>query len=662
MKNFSSSVTSLLFLFIPLCASAEDDYYIPGRPITLGMTVDCETDEPCAGRLSMWYMGNLNLNTPPILEADPGIGPCVPTKLPLNRFEVACPFSTPGFTYPNLAVTFGTSPDGVNKHVRQDSSVIDENGTHIGAFAMPPRAKTSPNVKERYFLYNTSRPVPRKITVSNQGPSSSDRFEFFFFGTDSIMFPHNQPPGVTYYNDQFVTLKFDSRNNPAGYLRPGGQKIFTINVQPDGIHKQIPFVYPFTGQIHSYSLPQPEKFKFYLVNTTNIPSGAVVAAGIVIGAVEASHSSNGRSSNSRSSNNGRSANHQQDNLQSASFDPTDTSLTAYVIMGSPSYNRDISYDLIPISASANSANTTFQLSVSGKGTSISDIKHNEHYLTCTQAHSALVSCTLLPHVKIADLVPDVVTMTVKFTDSTDYLDTQVNVVKGSAHYAFGSQRISISAENDGLPNGSYRNSCKSIKWDDNSATLQAQCTNEKKQWITSAIDYFNACWQGGSDYGLLPPPGLSNTKGQLTCVAKNPIPGGSWVSNCKNPGYDGATLSASCMDADGANYRNTKINVGVACTANYKIPFPSGIPSVSNLNGKLACELPNFTPEMHSHCTFDNNWNGIDTLTAVCNGVTSSFSGDQYQKSCVYRTPLTVMPDNKIGCKFSIRSDNLIHG
>ncbi|MGI9280621.1 MAG: hypothetical protein ACR2PX_13515 [Endozoicomonas sp.] len=631
-----------------LGASAFDDDYIPGRLVTLGVTYDCEQDQnPCTGQLFDRYIGNLNLNKVPIVEAGVGIGPCAPKKLANNRFEIACPLEVPPVSSSTVSVTFSTFPDGLNQDVRQDTTIIDEDGTHIGAFIMPPKAEISPDVKKRYFLYNSSSPGSKQITVSNEGPSSANRFVFFFFGNDNISFPHAQPPGVTYYHDEMITFDFKEINNPAEYIHPGGQKTFAINVQPDGAQKQIPYIYSFTGQINSLALPQPKKFKFYLVNTSNIPTGAAIAAGIIIGAVESKHSSE---------NDSLAGSHQEKLLSNAS-DPTDTSLTVHVIMGSPSYSRDISYDLVPISTAQSPAGTTFLLSVSGSGVTISDLEFDKHTLNCTKTHSQALSCSLLADARITDIVLNALRTTVEFTDNTDSIETQVKVEKGGASFSFGSQRINISVENDGLPNGPYRSSCQDIKWDHNSAMLQAQCTNESKQQITSSIDYFNACWQGGDDYGELPPPGLTNNNGQLTCMVNNPAPGGSWVTNCKDPIYDGTTLTAFCMDADGGSYHKSSVRVRAACVANYKIPLPTGIPTISNQNGHLECDLQNFTSDMQSHCTFNSQWNGIDTLSAECNGVTSSFSGDQYKNTCIDGTPLTVQSDNKIGCEFSIQPD-----
>ncbi|WP_153301561.1 CVNH domain-containing protein [Endozoicomonas arenosclerae] len=596
--------------------------------------------------MTLKYTGPLDLKNAPRVTPGPGIGPCQQSMPPDHSFLLVCPFTILPDTESILSVEFDTDPNGLNESVEQIATVEDEEGPSTETFEMPPRPKISPLVKNRYLFYNTSLATPKEIIAGNEGPSSADWLQLYFFGNDKILFPETQPEGITYFHDGMIAFFLDSRGNPADYLKPGGEKNVTFKVQPSGSFAQIPFVYKFLVMTHQPSNHQVQRFPLYLVNTTNIPSGGAVAAGIVVGAIEGSHHSKVKQSTCSS----------LEVCEPSLSDPTDTSLNTFVIMGSPDYNRDISFDLVPMSSHQDSAKTTFQITAAGNGVSISGIKFNDQYLTCSETHSPTVSCTLLSDVKVTDVVTDVLTATTGFTGNTQFMDIKVSVEKGGADYPFLSQRVNVSVENDALPGGPYNKTCKEIKWDNNTATLSAQCMNDDKQWVESSIDYFNNCWQGGDDYGLLTPPGLSNSNGTLTCMAKKPTPGGSWVSHCMNPTFDGETLSASCRDSDDDKYDQSSVNVNAACLPNNDVPYPSGIPTLSNFNGHLACDLPNFTEDMINNCTLSNKWNGIDTLNAVCSGVPSSFSGAQYKQSCVYGTPLTVLANKNIGCKFSLKS------
>lgn len=90
---------------------------------------------------------------------------------------------------------------------------------------------------------------------------------------------------------------------------------------------------------------------------------------------------------------------------------------------------------------------------------------------------------------------------------------------------------------DGLPGGSYLQSCRPVEFDSASGVLQAECPDGRQAAPkVVSLDVHYACERGST---------LSNRYGELVC--DRPFsPVGPYLDACKDPSYDGRVLSATC--------------------------------------------------------------------------------------------------------------------
>lgn len=123
-------------------------------------------------------------------------------------------------------------------------------------------------------------------------------------------------------------------------------------------------------------------------------------------------------------------------------------------------------------------------------------------------------------------------------------------------------------DDDWLPRGSYRSSCRDANVEGN--TLQAECEDRNGRWRYTELQSFRSC-RGD----------IANFNGMLRCRrddddADYDLPGGDWRTSCRNYRVVAWTLTAECRGLHGI-WRRTSIDLR-HCDGD-----------VSNRRGTLVC-------------------------------------------------------------------------
>jgi CVNH domain len=126
---------------------------------------------------------------------------------------------------------------------------------------------------------------------------------------------------------------------------------------------------------------------------------------------------------------------------------------------------------------------------------------------------------------------------------------------------------SASANAQGVPPGTYTQTCNSIFMLDN-FTLQANCRQENGAFETSALD-LRTC--GGGSH-------ISNNNGFLQCAGFSGARSSSYLQSCEFVSFSGNEISANCLSLAGA-LPFTSLDT--------RICVPGS--DIANNNGKLQC-------------------------------------------------------------------------
>lgn len=126
-------------------------------------------------------------------------------------------------------------------------------------------------------------------------------------------------------------------------------------------------------------------------------------------------------------------------------------------------------------------------------------------------------------------------------------------------------------DDDWVPRGSYRDTCRRERVEDN--TLTAECVDRTGRWRYTELQNYRSCT--GDIY---------NANGILGCRRTDDdddgddydLPRGNWRTSCSNHRIYGFVLYAHCRDRSG-NWRETSIDLN-RCRGD-----------VSNVNGRLVC-------------------------------------------------------------------------
>lgn len=118
---------------------------------------------------------------------------------------------------------------------------------------------------------------------------------------------------------------------------------------------------------------------------------------------------------------------------------------------------------------------------------------------------------------------------------------------------------------EGIPPGSYRESCRDIRVRGNS--LEAVCMDAAGSWRQTYLDGFERC---SSD--------VTNENGRLTCARNVPPPKGSYAKSCKGIRLQYNTLHARCQTRDGRTI-NASLDHAQQCRWD-----------IENVDGQLRCQ------------------------------------------------------------------------
>ena len=131
----------------------------------------------------------------------------------------------------------------------------------------------------------------------------------------------------------------------------------------------------------------------------------------------------------------------------------------------------------------------------------------------------------------------------------------------------------------GLPNGSYRQTCRDIR--SNGYTLYARCQRVDGDWHNSSLDFRNCRGQIINDNGNLrcpesgyAPPAAGYGSGGW----RGGLPRGDYKLTCQNMYMNGNKLSATCQRVDGG-WNNTSLKNVDHCQS-----------PIVNDNGNLRCQ------------------------------------------------------------------------
>jgi hypothetical protein len=131
---------------------------------------------------------------------------------------------------------------------------------------------------------------------------------------------------------------------------------------------------------------------------------------------------------------------------------------------------------------------------------------------------------------------------------------------------------------DGIPSGSYQQSCKNIRVDGD--TLTADCSADGGGRVTSSVSVRCRGGDIGNVNGTLRCNGGDSSGGlHLDLHLNAPLPSGSYQQSCTNAHMNGTTLSATCSADNGARV-NSSLNI-VECRHGADI---------GDRNGNLGCD------------------------------------------------------------------------
>jgi Beta/Gamma crystallin/CVNH domain len=128
-------------------------------------------------------------------------------------------------------------------------------------------------------------------------------------------------------------------------------------------------------------------------------------------------------------------------------------------------------------------------------------------------------------------------------------------------------------DDDRLPRGSYRDTCRNADVESN--TLEAECQDQNGRWRYTELQNFRSC-KGD----------IANVNGMLRCRRDDDddddhdggynLPGGNWRLSCRNARVYGSVLYARCRDING-NWQDSSLDLR-QCDG-----------EVSNWRGRLTC-------------------------------------------------------------------------
>lgn len=136
---------------------------------------------------------------------------------------------------------------------------------------------------------------------------------------------------------------------------------------------------------------------------------------------------------------------------------------------------------------------------------------------------------------------------------------------------FAATMVVSSAAAD-VPQGSYQQTCKSIRM--RGDTLSAKCKNTSGHWAKTSLRDADRCTGD-----------ITNIDGQLTCggyghperdIARG-LPQGSYTATCNHVRIEGNSLRASCQNS-GGQWVDTSLNDYARCTGD-----------ITNVEGQLTC-------------------------------------------------------------------------
>lgn len=158
--------------------------------------------------------------------------------------------------------------------------------------------------------------------------------------------------------------------------------------------------------------------------------------------------------------------------------------------------------------------------------------------------------------------------------------------------------VSLSAAQEGNPQGSYQQTCKDVSV--KKGNLYAKCQDEKGKVHHARLSGYEKC----SD--------IANKNGHLECAGGNEAaapsqPRGSYTDSCRNIQMKGTTLHAVCKSLDGRELP-TSLKDASRCSE-----------GVANINGILNCEVSGVLPPGSYIATCKDVRLQGTTLTASCN-------------------------------------------
>lgn len=128
--------------------------------------------------------------------------------------------------------------------------------------------------------------------------------------------------------------------------------------------------------------------------------------------------------------------------------------------------------------------------------------------------------------------------------------------------------FTVWAADANVPGGSYKATCKDIRFDKTADTIRASCKKMDGSWNNAAgMNHYSLCFKKQGD--------IENCDGSLYCTGAG-IPSGSYTRSCFCCFMTGKHLICHCKKKNGKFVRSTLKNA-TSCT------------SVGNNNGELVC-------------------------------------------------------------------------